>query len=131
MGPFIAYGGGVTDDSEHIHEVAVIGVGPGGITAAHLLQRHGIEDFVILERAADVGGTWRDNHYPGLAVEIPSLWFQFPFARDPYRSRLFAPGGEIQAYLRKVAEDGGVHRHMLTGAEVVRQVWDDVRAVSA
>ena len=119
----------MADDSEHIHEVAVIGAGPGGITAAHLLQRHGIEDFVILERADEVGGTWRDNHYPGLAVDIPSLWYQFPFARDPNWSRLFAPGAEIQAYLRKVAEQVGVHRYLQTGADVVRQVWDDTRGV--
>ena len=71
------------DNSARIHEVAIIGAGPGGITAAHLLRRNGIDDFVILERAGDVGGTWRDNHYPGLAVDIPSLWYQFPFARDP------------------------------------------------
>jgi cation diffusion facilitator CzcD-associated flavoprotein CzcO len=119
----------VTDDSEHIHEVAVIGAGPGGITAAYLLQKQGIDDFVILERADDVGGTWRDNHYPGLAVDIPSLWYQFPFARDTDWSRLFAPGAEIQAYLRTVAEQVGVHRYLQTGAEVVRQVWDDARAV--
>ena len=115
--------------TERIHEVAVIGAGPGGITAAHLLQRGGIEDFVILERAGDVGGTWRDNHYPGLAVDIPSLWYQFPFARDPGWSRLFAPGPEIQAYLREVAAKVGVYRHLHTGAEVVRQEWDDERGV--
>jgi cation diffusion facilitator CzcD-associated flavoprotein CzcO len=108
-----------------VHQVAVIGAGPGGITAAHLLQRAGIDDFVILERADEVGGTWRDNHYPGLAVDIPSLWYQFPFARDPNWSRLFAPGPEIQKYLRDVAAKVGVYRHLRTGAEVVRQVWDD------
>lgn len=119
----------MTDDGEHIHEVAVIGAGPGGITAAHQLQQAGIEDFVILERAGEVGGTWRDNHYPGLAVDIPSLWYQFPFARDPNWSRLFAPGAEIQAYLREVARQVGVYRYLRTGAEVVRQEWDDTRGV--
>ena len=91
--------------TEHLHDVAIIGAGPGGITAAYLLQRAGIDDFVILERADEVGGTWRDNHYPGLAVDIPSLWYQFPFARDPNWSRLFAPGPEIQRYLQQVAVD--------------------------
>ena len=117
------------ESTEHIHEVAIIGAGPGGITAAHLLQRNGIDDFVILERAGDIGGTWRDNHYPGLAVDIPSLWYQFPFARDPNWSRLFAPGPEIQRYLRDVAEQEGVYRHLRTNTEVVRQVWDDDAAV--
>ena len=110
-----------------IHDVAIIGAGPGGITAAHLLQQRGIDDFVILERAGDVGGTWRDNHYPGLAVDIPSLWYQFPFARDPNWSRLFAPGPEIHRYLRDVAERVGVYSHLQTHADVVRQVWDDDR----
>ena len=115
--------------TEHLHDVAIIGAGPGGITAAYLLQRAGIDDFVILERADEVGGTWRDNHYPGLAVDIPSLWYQFPFARDPNWSRLFAPGPEIQRYLQQVAADVGVYRHLQTGAEVTRQVWDDARGV--
>jgi cation diffusion facilitator CzcD-associated flavoprotein CzcO len=117
------------ESTEHFHEVAIIGAGPGGITAAHLLQRNAIDDFVILERAGDVGGTWRDNHYPGLAVDIPSLWYQFPFARDTNWSRLFAPGPEIQRYLRDVAEQEGVYPHLCTGTEVVRQVWDDDVAV--
>jgi cation diffusion facilitator CzcD-associated flavoprotein CzcO len=124
------YGGPVSPNgTEHRHDVAIIGAGPGGITAAHLLQRAGIDDFVILERADEVGGTWRDNHYPGLAVDIPSLWYQFPFARDPNWSRLFAPGPEIQRYLRAVAADVGVYRHLQTGAEVTRQVWDDAQGV--
>lgn len=115
--------------TEHLHDVAIIGAGPGGITAAYLLKRAGIDDFVILERADEVGGTWRDNHYPGLAVDIPSLWYQFPFARDPNWSRLFAPGPEIQRYLQQVAADVGVYRHLQTGAEVTGQVWDDTRGV--
>ena len=117
------------DNTDQVHDVAIIGAGPGGITAAHLLRRSGIDDFVILERAADVGGTWRDNHYPGLAVDIPSLWYQFPFARDPGWSRLFAPGPEIHRYLRDVAAREGVYRHLRTNTEVIRQVWDDEHGI--
>jgi cation diffusion facilitator CzcD-associated flavoprotein CzcO len=58
------------------YEVAIIGAGPGGIAAAKLLRDKGITDFIILERGPDFGGTWRDNHYPGLAVDIPVLWYQ-------------------------------------------------------
>jgi cation diffusion facilitator CzcD-associated flavoprotein CzcO len=78
--------------SEPVYQVAIIGAGPGGIAAAHLLRKKGITDFVILERADDFGGTWRDNHYPGLAVDIPSLWYQLSFNPNPDWTRLFAPG---------------------------------------
>jgi cation diffusion facilitator CzcD-associated flavoprotein CzcO len=84
-------------------EVAIIGAGPGGIAAAHLLQRRGIDDFVIVERGHDFGGTWRDNHYPGLAVDIPSLWYQLSFNPNPNWSRLFAPGPELYRYFQDTA----------------------------
>ena len=106
-------------------EVAIIGAGPGGIAAAHLLQRKGIGDFVIVERGDDFGGTWRDNHYPGLAVDIPTLWYQLSFAPNPDWTRFFAPGPEIHRYLRDTATRLGLYPHLRTGAEVVRQQWDD------
>ena len=89
--------------TEPDYEVAIIGAGPGGIAAAHLLRTKGIDDFVIIERGDDFGGTWRDNHYPGLAVDIPSLWYQLSFAPNPDWSRLFAPGPELHRYLRDTA----------------------------
>ncbi|CAN5658263.1 NAD(P)/FAD-dependent oxidoreductase [soil metagenome] len=110
------------------HLVAIIGAGPGGITAAHLLRKHGITDFVVLERGGDVGGTWRDNHYPGLAVDIPTLWYQFPFSPNPDWSRFFAPGPEIQRYLRDTARKVGVYQHLRTNTEVTKQTWDDETA---
>ncbi|TQK31838.1 NAD(P)/FAD-dependent oxidoreductase [Arthrobacter sp. SLBN-53] len=107
------------------HEVAIIGAGPGGIAAAHHLRRHGITDFVIIERAGDFGGTWRDNHYPGLAVDIPSLWYQLSFAPNTDWSRLFAPGPEIYRYLQDTARGMDLYRHLIADAEVTRQCWDD------
>src|SRR5690606_21948716 len=71
------------------YEVAIIGAGPGGIATAHLLRQRGIRDFVIIERGNDFGGTWRDNHYPGLAVDIPTLWYQLSFAPNPNWTRFF------------------------------------------
>ncbi len=109
--------------------VAVIGAGPGGITCGHLLRRHGITDFVILERGDDFGGTWRDNHYPGLAVDIPSLWYQFPFAPNRNWTRFFAPGPEINRYLRDTARTLNLYPHLRTGCEVTRQVWDDAESL--
>lgn len=61
--------------TEPDYEVAIVGAGPGGIATAKLLRDKGIFNFVILERGHDFGGTWRDNHYPGLAVDIPVLWY--------------------------------------------------------
>ena len=110
--------------SEPDFEVVVIGAGPGGIAVAHQLQRKGIDDFVILERGDDVGGTWRDNHYPGLAVDIPTLWYQLSFAPNSDWSRLFAPGPEIQGYLRDTATRLNLYPRLRTGTEVVRQQWD-------
>lgn len=111
--------------TEPDHEVAIIGAGPGGLAAAHLLQTRGITDFVLLERGDDVGGTWRDNHYPGLAVDIPTLWYQLSFAVNPDWTRLFAPGPEIYAYLRATARRLGLYPHLRTRSEVTRQQWDD------
>lgn len=106
------------------YEVAIIGAGPGGIAAAKLLRDKGITDFVILERSHDFGGTWRDNHYPGLAVDIPVLWYQLSFAPNPNWTRFFAPGPEIYRYLRYTASRFGLYKFLRTNAEVVQQKWD-------
>jgi cation diffusion facilitator CzcD-associated flavoprotein CzcO len=111
--------------TDPMYEVAIIGAGPGGIAAGHLLRKKGITDFVILERADDFGGTWRDNHYPGLTVDIPSLWYQLSFAPNPDWTRLFAPGPEIHRYLCDTARRLGLYQHLRANAEVVQQKWDD------
>jgi cation diffusion facilitator CzcD-associated flavoprotein CzcO len=106
-------------------EVAIIGAGPGGIAAAHMLRKRGVTDVVILERGDDFGGTWRDNHYPGLAVDIPIFWYELSFARNPRWTRLFAPGPEIYQYLTDTARRCGLYPFLQPRSEVVRQVWDD------
>jgi cation diffusion facilitator CzcD-associated flavoprotein CzcO len=106
------------------HVVAIVGAGPGGIAAAKQLLDAGISDFVILERGGDFGGTWRDNHYPGLAVDIPVLWYQLSFAPNPHWSRLFAPGPEIYRYLRDTAARLGLYAHLRADCEVTQQEWD-------
>ncbi|MCT7659652.1 flavin-containing monooxygenase [Mycobacterium deserti] len=115
--------------AEPTYEVAIIGAGPGGIAAAHLLRQRNIADFVILERDTDFGGTWRDNHYPGLAVDIPTLWYQLSFAPNPNWTRLFAPGPELYQYLRDTARRLGLYPHLQPNSEVVRQEWDDQAAM--
>ncbi|MBJ7329656.1 MAG: NAD(P)/FAD-dependent oxidoreductase [Solirubrobacteraceae bacterium] len=107
------------------HEVVVIGAGPGGIAAAILLRQAGITDLTILERGDGVGGSWRDNTYPGIGVDIPSIAYQYSFARKPDWSRVFAKGEEVLAYHQDVAERYGLMPLLRPDTEVVREIWDE------
>lgn len=107
------------------HEVAIIGAGLGGIGAAIALKRCGIDDIVLLERAADIGGTWRDNTYPGIAVDIPAQAYQFSFELNPDWSRVFASGAEVKAYIDHCADRYDIRRHVRLGQEVLSREWDD------
>ncbi len=91
--------------TEHEHvRVAVIGSGFGGLGAAVRLRREGVTDFVVLERADSVGGTWRDNSYPGCACDVPSHLYSFSFAPNPDWPRTFSGQEHIRAYLEHVAD---------------------------
>ncbi len=79
--------------------IVIVGSGFGGLGTAIRLRQEGIEDFVVLEKADEVGGTWRENTYPGIACDVPSHLYSFSFAPNPGWSRMFSPGGEIQDYL--------------------------------
>lgn len=105
--------------------VAIIGGGPGGICAAALLKKRGIEDFVILEQALDFGGSWRDNHYPGLGVDVPGFTYQYSFARNPKWSRMFPKGREVLDYHRGVARSLGLYDHARWDTKVLAERWDD------
>lgn len=104
--------------------VAVIGSGFGGIGTAIRLMQEGIDDFVLLERAHDVGGTWRDNTYPGCECDVQSHLYSFSFAPNPGWTRSFSPQPEIQAYLKRCAEDFGVLPHVRFSHEVRGAEWD-------
>ncbi len=104
--------------------VAVIGAGFSGVAAAVALEREG-EDFVVIERAGDVGGVWRDNTYPGVACDIPSHLYSFSYAPNPDWSRTFADGSQIAAYIRAVAEEHGVLDRFRFGQELLDASWDD------
>ncbi len=107
------------------YEVVVIGAGFSGIGAGIRLRQAGIDSFVILEKAGDLGGTWRDNTYPGIAVDITSYCYSFSFAQNPYWSRSFAPGGEILAYAHHCADKYGVRQHMRFGVQVEKARFDE------
>jgi cation diffusion facilitator CzcD-associated flavoprotein CzcO len=106
-------------------EVAIIGSGFAGICMAIKLKRAGIHDFVILEKDDDLGGTWRDNTYPGCACDIPSYLYSFSFAPNPGWTRMFAPWDEILAYLRDCADRFGITPHLRYGANVTRASYQD------
>ncbi len=107
------------------HEVIVVGAGFGGIGVGIELKRIGIENFVLLEEAGDLGGTWRDNTYPGLEVDIPSFSFSYSF--EPYRewSRIYAPGREVKEYADYCADKYRIRPHIRYQACVEEAVWED------
>ena len=105
-------------------EVLIVGAGISGIGVAIELLRRQQFSFLLLERETDLGGTWRDNTYPGVAVDIPSVSYCFSFETDFPWSSTFASGSEIQTYVRHCAEKYGVTRHIRYGARVVRTTFD-------
>ncbi|MFD7481972.1 NAD(P)-binding domain-containing protein [Streptomyces mirabilis] len=111
--------------TEHEHvRVAVIGSGFGGLGAAVRLRREGITDFVVLERAGSVGGTWRDNSYPGCACDVPSHLYSFSFAPHPDWPRTFSGQEHIRAYLEHVTDVFGLRPHLRFDSEVKMMTWD-------
>jgi cation diffusion facilitator CzcD-associated flavoprotein CzcO len=111
------------------HEILVIGTGFAGIGMGVRLRQMGITDFAILEQADAVGGTWRDNHYPGAACDVQSLLYSFSFEQNPRWSRMFAEQREILAYLNHVTDAYGVRPHIRFGCQVVRAEWNDRRGI--
>jgi len=104
---------------------AVIGAGMSGILAVIKLREAGFRHIEIFERAADLGGTWRDNTYPGLSCDVPSHVYRYRFAPNPDWSRRFSSGSEIWSYLDKVARDYDVRDSIRFDTEVTRTEWQD------
>ncbi|MGP3966552.1 flavin-containing monooxygenase [Streptomyces sp. 6N223] len=104
--------------------VAVIGAGFGGLGAAVRLRRMGVTDFVVLERGASVGGTWRDNTYPGCACDVPSHLYSFSFAPTARWPRIFSGQREILAYLERVTDVFGLRPHLRLGCPAEAMRWD-------
>ena len=105
----------------------VIGAGMSGILSAIELERAGLRDFVVYEKADRLGGTWRENTYPGIACDVPSHFYSYSFAPNPAWSHRFAPGAEIQAYFEDVARRHGVESRIRFGKEVTRCAFEDGR----
>jgi cation diffusion facilitator CzcD-associated flavoprotein CzcO len=108
---------------EH-HRIVIVGSGFSGLGAAIRLKQEGIHDFVVLEKADDLGGTWRDNTYPGCGCDVPSHLYSFSFAPNPDWSRTFSGQPEIWDYLRRTSREHGVEPHMRYRHEVTSADWD-------
>ena len=104
--------------------VFVIGAGFGGLGAAIKLQESGERDFLCVDRGSEVGGTWRDNTYPGAACDVPSQLYSFSFALNPDWSHSFSRQPEIQDYLRRVAHEAGVLDRFRFGVTFDSAAWD-------
>ncbi|HEX9235576.1 MAG TPA: NAD(P)/FAD-dependent oxidoreductase, partial [Actinomycetota bacterium] len=105
--------------------VAVVGTGFAGLGAAVRMNQAGIDDLVVFERATELGGTWRDNHYPGLCCDVPSHVYSFSFELNPFWKQGFAPGWEILDYLKATAAKYGVTQHIRFGHEVLHATWNE------
>jgi cation diffusion facilitator CzcD-associated flavoprotein CzcO len=106
-------------------EIAIVGAGFSGLGMAMALKDGGFDDFVVLERADDLGGTWRDNTYPGCACDIPSVLYSWSDAQNPRWSQAFAGQQEIWDYMRDEVKRRGITEHIRFRSEAVEARWDD------
>ncbi len=102
--------------------VAIVGAGFAGLGAALRLHAEGEDSFVVIERAPAVGGTWRDNTYPGVACDVPAHLYCFSFLPNPSFTRRFPPGAEIRAYLEQAAEPIRDHLRLSTSLDAASWV---------
>jgi cation diffusion facilitator CzcD-associated flavoprotein CzcO len=107
--------------------IAIIGAGFAGIGMGIRLLKAGIRSFTIFERAGEIGGTWRDNTYPGAACDVPSHVYSFSFEPYPGWSRVFAESHEIQDYLLRVVDKWKLRPHLRVSTEIVEARFDEAR----
>ncbi|WP_040791627.1 flavin-containing monooxygenase [Nocardia paucivorans] len=118
----------MASSTEHRH-IVIIGAGFSGIGLAVKLREAGFDDLVVLERAEDLGGTWRANTYPGCACDVPSHLYSYSFAQNPNWSRTYGKQAEILDYIRKVAAEFDVVRHIRYRTELLDARWDESRSL--
>ena len=114
----------VSDPTGHVR-LAIIGSGFGGLGAGVMALEQGIDSFVILERASAIGGTWRDNTYPGCACDIPSNLYSFSFAQNPEWSRSYPLQPEIREYLERITDHFGLRSRLRFRFDVESIQWND------
>ncbi|MBF6235515.1 NAD(P)/FAD-dependent oxidoreductase [Nocardia otitidiscaviarum] len=107
------------------HEIVIIGAGFSGIGVAIMLRKHGFDDFLIVDEADGVGGTWHWNTYPGIAVDIPSFSYQYSFEQQRGWSRIYAPGRELKAYAEYCVGKYGLRPRIRFGTTITRADYND------
>lgn len=106
-------------------EIVIVGAGLAGICAAINLLKNGVQDFLILEKASGVGGTWRYNAYPGSACDVVSTMYSYSFAPGPNWELMYAKQPEIKRYIEEVFDGYGLHRFAWFDTEVLSYTYDD------
>src|ERR1022692_2535113 len=106
------------------YRVVVVGAGFGGIGMARALKQAGLDDFIVVDRADDLGGTWRDNTYPGAACDVPSHLYSYSFEPHPWWSRTYATQPEILAYLERCTDQYGIRQHLRPLTAISEARWD-------
>lgn len=105
-------------------KILIVGSGFAGLGMAIRLKRQGIDDFIIIERASEVGGTWRDNIYPGVACDVPSHLYSFSFIQNPHWSRIFPEGAEIQRYLIQCCNQEHIRHNIDFNTNMQQSAWN-------
>jgi cation diffusion facilitator CzcD-associated flavoprotein CzcO len=103
----------------------IIGAGAAGILAGIRLKERGHENFTILERAEFLGGTWRDNKYPGISCDVPAQYYCYSFAPNSQPANRYATGPELLRYFSRIAADYGIERHIRYNSEAASADWDE------
>ncbi len=109
------------------HNFCLIGAGMSGLLMGIRLQQAGYSNFTILEKAPSLGGTWRDNTYPGVACDVPAYYYSYSFRQNPDWSRKFAPGAEILNYFEQVAQEYNLLPHIEFNKTATRATFDGSR----
>jgi cation diffusion facilitator CzcD-associated flavoprotein CzcO len=112
-----------------VTDVLIIGAGFGGLAMGAKLRAAGFEDFLILEKGGDVGGTWRENTYPGCACDVPAHLYSLSFAQKPDWPRMYAGQADLFAYLRQVADEFDLRRHIRFGTAMLAASWNEDAAL--
>ncbi len=107
------------------HQIIIIGAGMSGLCMAARLKQQGINDFIVVEKADDLAGTWHYNTYPGAGCDVPSVFYSYSFFLNPNWSRVYSLHDEIKQYFRDCAQQLGLYDHIRFGTEVTRADYQE------